>query len=58
MAKKVHCPQCGNILLKQIEPVQGRIQVICTDCRTSFALTFENGKLITVVYDEKGGCVK
>ena len=58
MVKKVHCPQCGNILLKQIEPVQGRIQVICTDCRTSFVLTFENGKLTTVVYDEKGGCMK
>ena len=54
--KTVHCPQCGKLLFKQIEPVQGRIQVKCADCRTSFFLTFENGKLTTVVFDEKGGC--
>ena len=54
MEKVTHCPKCGGVVLRQIEPVHGRIQVVCADCRTSLFMTFEHGKLITIMYKDKG----
>ena len=45
MEENVHCPRCGNLLIKQIEPVHGSIQMLCVKCRTNLILTFDNGKL-------------
>ena len=54
MEKTVHCPKCGSVVLKQIEPVHGRIQVVCAGCRTSLFMTFEHGKLIAIMYKDRG----
>ena len=54
MEKTIYCPKCGSAVLKQIEPVHGRIRLVCADCRSGLVLTFENGKLTAVLYESKG----
>lgn len=54
MVKVVYCPKCGNRLLKQIEPVNGRIQIPCPGCRSSLVLTFENGTLTAYILMDEG----
>lgn len=55
MFTEVHCPQCRNVIIKQIEPVNGRIQLTCAHCRTNVLLTFQDGILTTLMYKETGG---
>ena len=50
MEENVHCPRCSHLLIKQIEPLHGSIQMLCVKCRTNLILTFDNGKLINVIY--------
>lgn len=57
MVKIVYCPKCGNRLLKQIEPVNGRIQIPCPGCRSSLVLTFDNGTLIAYIFTNEGDVI-
>lgn len=49
--RTVHCPKCGERLLYQIEPINGTIRVKCSDCKTALTMSFENGVLIKVEYN-------
>lgn len=54
MAKTVYCPVCRNRLLKQIEPVNGQIHVMCPECRASIMMAFENGTLTAYILMDEG----
>ncbi len=55
MNTEVNCPSCGNVLLKQIEPLHGSIKVMCAECRAWITMSFNNGILIKMIYKENGG---
>jgi len=54
--RHVHCPQCGEQLLYQVEPINGIIKVKCCECKTALTMSFKSGILKSVEYNLKEIC--